>query len=305
MVYDFGGRLTESFPSQVVIDVTEVCNLDCVHCPHGDFKRSELYGARYLDASLNAKAVGEVAEHGAQYIRYCGEGEPLIHPGCYDFLDDAVQRSGAFVTLTTNGTMLNERRVRKLLESGLHMVDVSLDAFTPQTYAAIRRGGDLEVTRANVLNLIRWAEGTQTKVVVSFIEQPQNTAEVESFAGFWNGKAHEVVVRRLHSAACAVRWANVRQKGRYPCLYPWERVVIGPSGHLKFCPQDWVSGSVIADYRDTTIREAWSGEAYARLRAEHLNGQCSGLCKDCPDWKQTRWPGEGASYADLVQRIAA
>lgn len=305
MSYGFGGRLTEAFPSQVIIDVTEVCNLDCVHCPHEEFTRTAHYGARYLDQALNAKAVSEVAEHGAQYIRYCAEGEPLIHPQCYDFLDDAVKRSGTFVTLTTNGTILNEKRIRKLLGSGLHMVDVSIDAFKAETYAAIRKGGDLEVTGANVLNLIRWARGTSTKVVVSFIEQPQNAAEVEAFRDFWEGKADEVVIRRLHSAAGAVRWVGLKQKERLPCVYPWERIVVTPSGHLKFCPQDWMGGAVIADYSETTIKETWGGEAYARLRAAHVANQCFGVCKDCPDWQQTRWPWQGASYADLVQRVAA
>ena len=35
----FGGRLTAAFPSQIVMDITEICNLECVHCPHTDFKQ--------------------------------------------------------------------------------------------------------------------------------------------------------------------------------------------------------------------------------------------------------------------------
>jgi len=36
------------------------------------------------------------------------------------------------------------------------MIDISIDALEPETYARIRVNGDLNVTRANVLNLIRW-----------------------------------------------------------------------------------------------------------------------------------------------------
>ena len=65
-------------------------------------------------------------------------------------------------------------------------------------------------------------------------------------------------------------------------------------------------GSVIADYRDTTIREVWHGETYRRLRQAHLANDFSehGFCGQCPDWEQTRWPGEGRSYADLVEELA-
>jgi len=81
--YGFGGRLTDGFPSQVIVDVTEVCNLECIHCPHPEFKKSEYYATRYLDPALNAKIVDEVKERGVgqtQYIRYSSEGEPLVHP---------------------------------------------------------------------------------------------------------------------------------------------------------------------------------------------------------------------------------
>ena len=94
---------------------------------------------------------------------------------------------------------------------------------------------------------------------------------------------------------------------RYPCLYPWERILLNPRGELAFCPQDWVHGSVIARYRDTTIREVWSGEEYRALREAHLTGNfCDHkFCGQCPDWQQTRWPGEGRSYADMIEEFAA
>ena len=315
--YGFYDRLTAAFPSQVIVDLTEVCNLACIHCPHPEFKKSEHYAARYLDPDLNAKMVEEVRTHGkglTQYIRYTGEGEPLVHPRCYDILEHAVQESGVLVSLTTNGTIMNEKRIQKLLDSGLDLIDISVDAFTPETYAKVRVNGDLNVTRANVQKLLGMVEDSRarTKVIVSFIEQPQNAHEAQDFESFWKDQgAKYVVVRRLHSGAGAViNIANLlRREGageaRRPCLYPWERIVINPRGTLVFCPQDWVHGSVVADYNVTTIRETWQGEFYRRLREAHLKSDFSAhsFCGNCPDWRQTRWPGRGRSYADLVQEF--
>ena len=312
--YGFHDRLTEAFPSQVIVDATEVCNLACIHCPHPGFKHSAHYAARYLPLELHHKMVDEVREHGqgaCRYLRYTSNGEPLVHPKIYEMLDYAVARSGVFVTLTTNGTIMNEKRIAKLLASGLHMVDISLDALTPQTYARVRVDGDLEVTQRNVHTLLRLKRelGGATRVVVSFVEQPQNTHEAAAFEAHWRSTAvDEVVMRRLHSAAGGVTRIAAdmltRQKKaqRYPCLYPWERISLNPRGDLAFCPQDWVHGSVIADFRTATIRDTWRGEAYRKLRTAHLANEFSGhgFCGQCPDWAQTRWPGEGRSYADLV-----
>jgi hypothetical protein len=125
--------------------------------------------------------------------------------------------------------------------------------------------------------------------------------------------ADYVVVRRLHSSAGQAQVvakmirATDPEKPRYPCLYPWERITINPRGDLVFCPQDWVHGSVVADFRETTIRETWRGEFYRRLRAAHLSNDFSmhPFCGNCPDWKQTRWPGQGRSYADMVGEFSS
>ena len=311
--YGFHGRLKAEFPSQIVVDATEICNLACVHCPHPEFKKSGHYGARHLERRLHDKLIEEVRDVGnghTQYVRYTSNGEPLLHPEIFDFLQHAVDHSGVWVTLTTNGTIMNQSRIERLMASGLHLVDISIDAFSDAAYAAVRKGR-LAVTRANVLTLLRLKRdsGAHTKIVVSFVEQPQNSGEVADFQKFWNDAGVDsVIIRRLHSAAGGVRHIADSMKShapgeRFPCLYPWERITLTPRGELAFCPQDWTHGSAIADYRTTTIRELWQGEFYHKLRAAHMCGNfCDhGFCRDCPDWAQTRWPGSGNSYADMVE----
>lgn len=314
--YGFYGRLSEAFPSQIIIDTTELCNLACVHCPHPQFKKSEHYSGASLTPELNAKAIDEVRLHGqgrTQYVRYTGEGETLINRYFFEMLEYATHHAGAVpVTVTTNGVLLNELRIARLIATGVEIVDISIDAYTPETYAKIRVNGNLEVTRANVLRLLTAskAQGSKTKVVVSYIEQPQNLHETADFERFWKDHGADfVVIRKLHSAAGAV--ANVADRmrkdnaaePRRPCVYPWERVVLNPRGNLAFCPADWTHGSTMIDYRTTTIKETWNGEFYRKLRHAHLTNDYSqhGFCGQCPDWKVTRWPDEGRSYANMVE----
>ena len=315
--YGFYDRLTAGFPSQILVDAAEVCNLACIHCPHPEFKKSEHYGGRYVDPDLNAKMVDEVRQHGrgcTQYIRYASNGEPLAHPHIYDMIDYAAQHSGVPVTLTTNGTFMTAKRAERLLAAGVAVVDVSIDAYTPETYAAIRLNGDLAVTRSNVLGLLQLAKQApaKTKVVVSYVEMPQNAHETGAFEKFWKDQGVDyVVVRRLHSCSGAkIPLAEVRRKeneqvARRPCLYPWERIVLNARGDLSFCPSDWVHGSYIADYRSVTIYDTWHGEFYRKLREAHLANDFlqHGFCGQCPDWRSTRWPDEGRSYASMMEEF--
>jgi len=315
--YGFHDRLKAGFPSQILVDVAEVCNLACTHCPHPEFKVSEHYSASYLPPELNAKLVNEVREHGqgfTDYIRYASAGEPMVHPEIYEMLTYAKKNSGVMVTLTTNGTLMSGRRAERLVETGVDVVDVSIDAHTPETYAKVRVNGDLNVTRSNVHDLIRASKegGEKLKVVVSFVETPQNSHEVGSFDSYWKGHgADYVVIRRLHSCSGAkINLAIIRRKenqtvGRRPCLYPWERIVLNPKGDLAFCPSDWVHGSRVADFRTTTIRETWRGAFYTALREAHMTNNFAkhGFCGQCPDWISTRWPHEGRSYASMMEEF--
>ncbi|MGH2652193.1 MAG: radical SAM/SPASM domain-containing protein, partial [Actinomycetota bacterium] len=295
---------------------TELCNLACIHCAHPVFKKSKFYAGRSLDPELNEKLVHEVREHGrghTQYIRYTSEGEPLLDPNIFEMIACAVRGSGVTVTLTTNGTLLNEERAERLFGTGVHVIDVSIDAFSPETYAKVRVKGDLEVTRSNVLRLLRMARSQNgPRIVVSYIEQPQNRHETGAFEAFWKEQgADYVVVRRMHSnsgslgeVADRMRRENAAEDRR-PCLYPWERIVLNPRGYLAFCPADWTHGSTMVDYRTATIRETWQGEFYRRLRQAHLANDFSahGFCGQCPDWKATRWPGDGRSYANMIEEF--
>jgi MoaA/NifB/PqqE/SkfB family radical SAM enzyme len=317
--YGFYDRLKAEFPSQVLVDATEICNLACIHCPHPSFKISPHYAGRKLELELNNKMVEEVRAHGqgvTQYIRYASNGEPLIHPQIFEMMEYAKQRSGVTITLTTNGKTMNQARVERLVAIGVDIVDISLDAYSDDTYTRIRVGGDLRVTRANVLRLIQHtrAAGHKTKIVVSYVEQPLNRAETQAFESFWKDQgADYVVIRRMHSCSGAktelaetLRTAG-RDTPRRSCLYPWERIVINARGDLAFCPSDWVHGSYIADYRTTTIKDTWQGEFYRRLREAHLtNNYCDHkFCGQCPDWRSTRWPDEGRSYANMVEEFKA
>ena len=183
-VYGFYGRLTRDFPSQLIVDTTEICNLACTHCPHPDFSKSEHYGGRSLDHELNVKLVGEVAEHGrglTKFIRYTSNGEPMAHKHCFEMLEYAARNSGTTVALTTNGKILNAARAERLVSTGVDVVDISIDAFRDETYAQIRVKGNLKVTRANVQRLIALSKENGIKSKSKMRRSLTNICQISTF----------------------------------------------------------------------------------------------------------------------------
>lgn len=311
-LFDFKGHLTSSFPSQLVVDVTENCNLACAHCPHASLKKKEQLTNGFLDKEIHHKLIDEIAGPGkgcCRYVRYTAQGETLLHPGLIDFIRYAKKKATSVqVNVTTNGTLMDESYSLRLLEAGVDVIDISLDAFLPETYSAIRRGGSLEITKSNVLTLLalRKIGAFRTRVVTSFVEQPENRMEAEDFKSFWQGQGCDfVVIRRLHTAAGAREQTSpddLEDGDRYPCLYPWERLSLGVDGFLYYCPQDWVHGSRAADFRNSTVSRAWTGKFMEAVRSGHLKNDFSdvALCENCTDWRQTRWPHQGRCYSSMM-----
>jgi MoaA/NifB/PqqE/SkfB family radical SAM enzyme len=315
--YGFQKHLSSRFPSQIIVDSTQFCNLACIHCPHPSFIKTDAYSGSHLDIELHKKLIDEIATDGlgiCQYIRYTANGETLIHPKFDEMIEYAGKYSKTRINVTTNGVLLTDKKSKKLLDAGVNVFDISLDAYSDETYSKVRVKGDLSKVRPNVLNLIKLIkEGSyDAKLVVSFVEQPLNMHETKQFEEFWkNAGADFVVIRRLHSAGGAKDGIKSKMEEglknveRKPCLYPWERLTITPEGDLSYCPTDWMNKSHFIHFSKTTIKEAWQGKFMNSLREAHLSNNYKGFdfCKQCPDWIHTRWAEEGRGYSDMMQEL--
>jgi radical SAM protein with 4Fe4S-binding SPASM domain len=314
----FGGYLSPVFPSQINVDVTMFCNLACIHCPYETITKLKGKGRQNLSVELHRKLIDEVAGVGAghcRFLRYTGDGEPLLHPNLAEMIADASARTGLPINVTTNGMLLTEERTRALLDAGVTVFDVSIDAHSQEVYGEVRVKGDLALTHECTHRLIAMARtaGGKAKVMVSFVRQPLNEHEAGAFEAYWKkAGADFVVMRNRHSCGGNVPdmtealWRGAPAK-RAACLYPWERMVLKADGELTYCPADWRHIASIGNYRDTTIADIWTGEAMQALREAHVGGDFSrhDFCGKCPDWSVIKWPAQGRSYATVMHEFDA
>lgn len=87
-----------------------------------------------------------------QHVELQGEGEPLLHARFFDMVAACVAR-GIRVSIITNGSLLNEERIGRLLSAGLHSIHVSMESSDPAQFEAIR-GGKFAKVRDGLARLI-------------------------------------------------------------------------------------------------------------------------------------------------------
>src|SRR5258708_1259632 len=119
-------------PVCVYLETTNRCNLLCTTCPR---TYAELEPPADMSWELFTSIVDQIPD--LQRAVLHGVGEPMLVrtlPRMVRFLKDR----GTYVLFNTNGTVLNERNGRALIEAGLDELRVSLDAANAKSFLAIR-----------------------------------------------------------------------------------------------------------------------------------------------------------------------
>jgi len=306
----------DPLPPMIVFDVTNTCNLSCIHCPQPVLQANPEFRSRHLDYALFEKAADEIeATGGKVLLRFTGDGEPTVHPKLFDMLARAKRIPEATVNLTTNGILLTHKRIDKILEQGVELIDISIDAMSKSAYQVVRVGGSYERLMSNIFYLLdRRAESrAKTKVMVSFVSQKENDHETAAFRDFWTPLVDYVMIRQLHSAVGAVSEEKTDEAAarnsaptiaRFPCAHLWKRLTIDFAGDIKFCAHEWLGNRdvVLGNVKFSTLREAWTGERMRTVRDRHLSGTYPDghICTKCNDWASSKWD---YGYERLVDRV--
>jgi Fe-coproporphyrin III synthase len=106
----------------VVWNITRTCNLRCIHC-YSDSEARSYPGE--LDWPQMGRVLEDLAAYGVPAVLFSG-GEPLVHPRFDDLLAMACDL-GLKVTISTNGTRIDEERARHFKDCGVAYVGISLD----------------------------------------------------------------------------------------------------------------------------------------------------------------------------------
>lgn len=131
------GDTAHTGPFFVTLEVSERCNLSCRACAYHspDLPMAvNNHPLRDIPYELVLQVCSEMKSSGGLRLLLIGHGEPLLHPRIDDIIA-AGKAAGLEVFLTTNGTLLDEERVRLLVASGLDKIHVSLWANSPEDYA--------------------------------------------------------------------------------------------------------------------------------------------------------------------------
>ena len=142
------------------ISVTDRCNLRCLYCMPDGIETIEK--EKIIRNEDILQIVKEASKTGIKKVRITG-GEPLVRSGIYNLIKEIKSVPGIDeVVLTTNGILL-KGNVKKLKESGVSRVNLSVDSLNLNTVNSIV-GSNIDFSYKELIDELHLHKVTPIKI---------------------------------------------------------------------------------------------------------------------------------------------
>src|SRR3989338_3463854 len=184
------GRKAYSLPYRLQIENGNICNLRCTMCALNVMKRKKgmLTLEKYKEIFNTIKPA---------YVNLTGYSEMVLNSDIYEIIKYSKSK-GAFTKIDSNATLTTEEKAKKIIESGLDLLSVSVDGATKETYEKIRVPAKFEVVINNLRNLVKIRNEVKGKLQIhmAFVSQVGNIHELPLIIKL----ADEIGVDQINSA---------------------------------------------------------------------------------------------------------
>lgn len=326
---------TRRFPLGGSFELTERCNLGCVHCYINQAASSPEARVRELALPQVRNILDQLAQEGCLYLLFTG-GEPLLRRDFADIWRHA-KGKGILVSLFTNGTLLTPSLADMLAEYRPWAVEVTLYGATQETYEQVTRapGSHARCMRGIEMLLERGLRLNLKSVLLR-----ANRHELEAMKALAEGlgvsyRFDGVLYPRLEGDQAPLRQslspaelvaldqeyparqeeydglyrnlgaAKVRSEYIFSCGAGHRSFHIDSAGQLSVC---MMARRPSYDLMQGSFREGWS-EFMPRVlqRKRTLDTPCiecpvGVLCLQCPGWSQLAH-GDDETIVDYVCRL--
>jgi MoaA/NifB/PqqE/SkfB family radical SAM enzyme len=154
-------------PAWLQLDITHKCNLACAMCPRNMLS----LGSDEMALDVFGKIVDRVSHLKLEMVSLTGMGEPLMHPHLFEMIRLLVNKQVA-VSTTTNGILLDQTRIEKLIDNRLDYIRFSVDqvrnihkgnaihAYSPKaldnikTFMEIKNARHSDIPKANLITVV-------------------------------------------------------------------------------------------------------------------------------------------------------
>lgn len=268
-------------PSNMLLELTNICNHDCLFCSH--YKMTRKPG--YMEWSLIERLLKEAHDIGVTDVGLYATGEAMLSPYVADAVKYAKNIGYSYVYITSNGDNDFEKYM-KLIDAGIDSIKFSINAGDGNVYRKIhgRNSFDRVVDNLKKISVYR----PKIKLYVSCVLTKYTLEQKEELISLVDDYVDEIVFNHCDFQSGYMRENRFLRypidspRIKIPCSQLYNCIHISYEGYMVACCSDMNNYLVISDLKKTTIRKAWNCNKFCELRKQHIDKKLGKLiCKGC------------------------
>jgi len=255
---------------------------------------------------IDSRSVHEVVRAVCRYddalVVLGGFGDPLRHPRFNEILETVraavPDGPGPYgLAVRTTAADLTEEHIAALIRHRVDVLQVLLDAWSPDLYGRLQSPGDpsavsLENLRRRieqVTALRQRATSVMPIVLPTMTKALDNLHELDEFHDGWMRRLGAVLIAGYghYARQCQDRSVMcMAPPDRVPCRRIRSRCLVLADGRVTLCDQDLHGYHAVGSLSAQSLGEIWQGQGFSAVRAAHASGRFdpTPLCAACDEW---------------------
>lgn len=298
-----GKAQIKGLPISVAFEPTTSCNLRCPECPSG--LRSFTRPTGMLEKNSYLQWLNEL-QQSLCYITFYFQGEPFLNKSLPDMILEAHRRN-IYTATSTNAHYLNSEMCKKIVESGLDKLIISIDGTTQDVYESYRVGGKLSKVLDGTKNMVVAKKQLRSRtphLVFQFLVVQPNEHQIDEVkqlaktlgvdevifktAQVYNYEHGNNLIPLQSKYARYKRLANgtyqIKNKLLNHCWKMWHSCVITWDGKVVPCCFDKDAKYKLGDLTKETFKSVWLSDPYKQFRQSLLQSRKEiDICTNCTE----------------------
>ncbi|WP_018702263.1 radical SAM/SPASM domain-containing protein [Anaeromusa acidaminophila] len=275
-------RYIRNFPEVLRIEPAGACNLRCIHCPTGTTNMNR----GIMSSEIFKKIINDIQGKKIRVAVLYHGGEPLLNPNLSEMIKQIKKIGVSFVKIVSNGMLLTAERSRELIESGLDLIEFSIDGVDANDNNSIRRGANFDTVITNINALIAMKKElgcSLPDIVVSSTQFDLEPTVPEFIKEAFQGEIHVVSAMKwpgLNEKEFQVT-ANGKDCPENYCDNVNNTITIRWDGAVVPCCYDLTNMYVMGNILNEKLETIWNNQPMLAFRKKIEEGDLPKLCEYC------------------------
>ena len=286
-----------NLPLHLDIEATSACNMLCTMCSRTEMiNDGTFWKVEHFNMEKYKKIVDLGAKNGLKSIKFQFWGEPLLNKRLPEMIKYAKDAGIVDLMCNTNASLLDDKRSRELIKSGLTKLFFSFDSPYRDKYNEIRilsngKKGEYDKVLNNIKNFMKIKKEMKSDTPLTRVQMvimKENDGEFEDFKKLFSPIVDTVgytyyLAHGDQDKSKEVFKKDGGQKPNFACPQIFQRMFVHPDGVVTPCCIDARRELKMGNINENSLTEIWKNEKYTKLRKQHIDGEYykNKVCRDC------------------------